>query len=149
MDHFGDLATADEKSDFDQDGYSDLFEYQHDGELDPGGENTFDPTIANAPHEACVDIIGGRNNCYQSLELLMDDFSQNFPGEPVFVRMVLDQICNDISDVVIDDDTFYDLCGGYEPDFSESPEGVTVVEGTLTIRSGKIGLTNIVIMPPQ
>jgi hypothetical protein len=47
---FGDLTSADAKSDFDKDGYSDLREYLNwlAGETDPEG-GTYDPTEKNAP----------------------------------------------------------------------------------------------------
>lgn len=50
MAHFGDLTTANQTSDFDKDGYSDLQEYLNGaaGELDPLG-NIYDPKIKNAP----------------------------------------------------------------------------------------------------
>jgi hypothetical protein len=50
MSHFGDLTTADQTSDFDEDGYSDLQEYLNDaaGETDPIG-NVYDPKVVNAP----------------------------------------------------------------------------------------------------
>lgn len=50
MYYFGDLTTANEISDYDHDGYSDLQEYLNDiaGETDPEG-NVYDPTIINAP----------------------------------------------------------------------------------------------------
>lgn len=48
--HFGDLTTADQTTDFENDGYTDLQEYLNDaaGETDPEG-NVYDPKVINAP----------------------------------------------------------------------------------------------------
>lgn len=50
LNHFGDLTTADQISDFDKDGYTDRQEYLNDaaGETDPEG-NVYDPKVINAP----------------------------------------------------------------------------------------------------
>ncbi|MEA3468681.1 MAG: hypothetical protein U9R57_10730, partial [Thermodesulfobacteriota bacterium] len=48
--YFGNLTTANQTSDFDRDGYTDLQEYLNyiAGETDPNGNN-YDPTVPNAP----------------------------------------------------------------------------------------------------
>ncbi len=48
--HFSDTTTANEKSDYDRDGYTDLQEYLNwaNNETDPAG-GVFDPNLTNAP----------------------------------------------------------------------------------------------------
>ena len=46
--HFGNLTTADETTDYDHDGYSDLVEYQNDGTNDLSGL-AYNPTVFNVP----------------------------------------------------------------------------------------------------
>ena len=50
MDQFGNTTTANEKSDYDRDGYTDLQEYMHQSNnaTDPAG-GAYDPKLANAP----------------------------------------------------------------------------------------------------
>ena len=47
---FGDLSTANDKSDYDRDGYTDLQEFlnQSENKTDPTG-GAYDPKLANAP----------------------------------------------------------------------------------------------------
>ena len=50
MNQFGNTTTANEKSDYDRDGYTDLQEYAHQANnaTDPAG-GAYDPKLANAP----------------------------------------------------------------------------------------------------
>lgn len=66
--HFGDLATANTTSDYDNDGYTDLQEYLNskDGIADPDGI-VFDPKSANAPHG--VGYVG--NNLTPIINMLL------------------------------------------------------------------------------
>ena len=48
VDHFGNTTTANDKTDYDRDGYTDLQEYLNQATTDPAG-GAYDPKLANAP----------------------------------------------------------------------------------------------------
>lgn len=48
VDHFGNTTTANDKTDYDRDGYTDLQEYLNQATNDPAG-GAYDPKLANAP----------------------------------------------------------------------------------------------------
>ncbi|MEA1922131.1 MAG: hypothetical protein U9N63_05690 [Pseudomonadota bacterium] len=145
--HFGNLTTANQYTDYDGDGYSDLFEFEYASETDPGGEAIFDPKTVNAPHVACVDTTGG-GDCYLSLESLIEAFSENYPAEPVFVKFIQNQRVNADNIVILDQNAHYFFCGGFGNDLNASPAGNSFIDGTVIIRSGTTEFKNIIIGSP-
>ncbi len=144
VDHFGSLTTANQRTDYDKDRYSDLSEYHHDGELDPGGENLFDPKSVNKPRVARVDTTGGGDR-HASLEAAMAAHALKYPNEPLFIKIIKGQQCNAAGAVVFDVDAFYYLRGGYGDDFTAPPEGFSSIDGAVTISAGAICVENIII----
>ena len=143
LDNFGNLTVANQHTDFDKDGYSDLFEYQHANEVDPDGKYFFDPKYGNEPHVACVNINGG--SCYLSLEAVIEDYAQDYPNEPLQIDLIKNQRCNVSDPVLFNNDTTYFLCGGFDNDFREYPSGFSSICGTVTISVGKVVVENIII----
>ncbi len=144
--YFDDLATANSCSDFDGDGFRDIFEYQHsfDGIYD-SAEQEFDPRVQNAPHEANVDPVSQCiHDCeaYSHITAALKDKAKEFKGEPLQLKIRAGAYLEDLK--IFDYGATFILRGGYNEDFTEQT-GVSALDGVVTIYGGTVVLENIVI----
>lgn len=137
IDIFGDLITANHCSDFDHDGFRDIFEFRHDwDDIHDTDGNWFNPTDPNPAYLALIDPQG--DGTYHSISgALLQHIN-----EPLVIRIRAGQYFENLE--IGDYPITLIIRGGFNSDFS-AQTGVSVINGTLTISGGPVVIENLVI----
>ena len=134
----GNLATANSCSDYDGDGFRDIFEFQHYfDEVRDIDDNNFDPLIQNPPYVANVD-----SQCDHDCYFFISDALKEFKDEPLVLKIREGEYLEDLE--LANYGTTLVLRGGYNDDFSIQV-GFSIINGVITISGGSVVMENIVI----
>ncbi|MEA1922678.1 MAG: DUF1566 domain-containing protein [Pseudomonadota bacterium] len=134
----GNLALANSCSDFDGDGFRDIFEYQHlTEEVKDADGRDYDPLIQNSPHVANIDW-----QCVNDCYYLISDALKEFKDEPLILKIREGEYLEDLE--MSSHGATLVLRGGYDDNFNMQT-GFSIINGVVTISGGSIIMENIVI----
>jgi len=139
FEYFGEnLAIANSCSDYDGDGFRDIFEYQHSmDEVRDSADDLFSPIVQNSPYLARIDPQCS-HDCYR----FISDALVEFKDEPLVLKIRAGEFLEDLE--FARHGAILVLRGGYGDAFN-SQTGVTEIDGVVTISGGTVVMENIVI----